>query len=573
VTAALLFAVAGDIDPKRFTVPVSGEPVLGRLVRQLRGHGVESVTVVTDATTEPIVRDLDLSGAVVVRDGVGVELADSVLVAPADVVCHDRVLDLALGAGSRLVVSATGTVPVQVEYGTVVALGRGNTGAAPLLVADSLAGFSVRSEDPVTSGLRGLLAGTSTVRAVDVRGFVCDRVTDREAGERATGALAAVDEDALWLAAAVKADDSPVATYAVSSWTPHVVRRLARANVAPTVVTVLSLLVGAAAALAFAQGDFVWRVAGAVALLAAFALDCVDGQLARYTRRFSAFGGWLDAVGDRAKEYAAYAGLAVGWSSDYAWPLATAALVLQTSRHIADFAYAEARLSRRPTEADGVAARIDAVRRVPWLRRVVVLPIGERFVLIAVTAVIGGGAVVFPAVLAWGALATAYMVGGRLLRSRALPREQGAAVRALRDDGPLVDTLRTGILPGMVTPFARVAWLAVPLLRAAEYAVVVLAGRAADVSWGWVYGCVAALALHHYDLVYRVRQGRPVPRWRRWLTLGWDGRLILVGICAALGGLGVLLPVLAVGVATVVLAESALTWSGAAAVVPVEVAA
>ncbi len=47
----------------------------------------------------------------------------------------------------------------------------------------------------------------------------------------------------------------------------------------------------------------------AVLLYLGFVLDCVDGQLARYTRHFSAWGGWLDTMADRAKEYVVYAGL------------------------------------------------------------------------------------------------------------------------------------------------------------------------------------------------------------------------------------------------------------------------
>ena len=42
-------------------------------------------------------------------------------------------------------------------------------------------------------------------------------------------------------------------------------------------------------------------VAGAVLLQAAFTLDCVDGQLARYTRTFSKLGAWLDSIFDRAR--------------------------------------------------------------------------------------------------------------------------------------------------------------------------------------------------------------------------------------------------------------------------------
>jgi phosphatidylglycerophosphate synthase len=353
-----------------------------------------------------------------------------------------------------------------------------------------------------------------------------------------------------------------------------VARWCARLGIAPTVVTFVSLALGVAAAVCFATGQQGWIDVGAVSLLLAFVLDCVDGQIARYTRRFSRFGGWLDAFGDRAKEYGAYAGLAAGWSSPHAWPLATAALALQTCRHIADFAYAESRTAVA-TAPTGVGATLDGSSRLLWLRKVIVLPIGERFLLIAVTAIIGGPALTFPVLLIWGGLAAAYMITGRVLRSIQTGRRSTAARVAaagpLRDDGPLAGTAsrlasrggdgRPGILPVMRV-LGPLAWLAVPILRAGEYAVVVLAGRAAGVSWPWVYGAVAALAAHHYDLVYRLRQGRQVPRWRTSITLGWDGRLLLVLVCALAGGLAVLVPAIAIGVGAIVLAESSLSWIG-----------
>ena len=82
-------------------------------------------------------------------------------------------------------------------------------------------------------------------------------------------------------------------------------------------------------------------VAGAVLVYFAFVFDCVDGQLARYTRQFSKLGAWLDSIFDRSKEYVVFAGLAIGASrtGDPVWLLAGAALALQTTRHAIDFSY------------------------------------------------------------------------------------------------------------------------------------------------------------------------------------------------------------------------------------------
>ena len=82
-------------------------------------------------------------------------------------------------------------------------------------------------------------------------------------------------------------------------------------------------------------------IAGAILLQLAFTFDCVDGQLARYTRTFTKLGAWLDSIFDRTKEYAVFAGLAIGasQSGDDVWLLAGAALTLQTMRHSIDFSY------------------------------------------------------------------------------------------------------------------------------------------------------------------------------------------------------------------------------------------
>jgi hypothetical protein len=226
------------------------------------------------------------------------------------------------------------------------------------------------------------------------------------------------------LAAAVKADDGFFTTYFVSPYSKYVARWCAEHGVTPNVVTTASMLMGAVAAACFAVGKRPDLVTGAVLLQLSFTLDCVDGQLARYTGASSAFGGWLDAVFDRSKEYLVYAGLAIGsirGFDDDVWALAAAALVLQAMRHLTDFSF-HARPSAASPEAGGnVAGRLSALsaRRSwsRWPKRILVLPIGERFVLISVTAAVWRPEVTFVALLVWGGVAAAYGISGRLARS------------------------------------------------------------------------------------------------------------------------------------------------------------
>src|SRR6185295_18791369 len=122
-------------------------------------------------------------------------------------------------------------------------------------------------------------------------------------------------------------------------YSKYIARWAARRGWTPNWVTTLSVAIGFLAAAAFATGERWGLIAGAVLLQLAFTFDCVDGQLARYTRTFSKLGAWLDSIFDRTKEYAVFAGLAIGASrtGTDVWVLAGAAFGLQVLRHSIDF--------------------------------------------------------------------------------------------------------------------------------------------------------------------------------------------------------------------------------------------
>ncbi|MBA0125232.1 CDP-alcohol phosphatidyltransferase family protein [Haloechinothrix sp. YIM 98757] len=270
------------------------------------------------------------------------------------------------------------------------------------------------------------------------------------------------DEDRVLLDSAVKGSDGFFTTFFVSPYSKYIARWAARRGWTPNGVTVLSMALGIVAAVLFATGTREGLIAGAVMLQASFTLDCVDGQLARYTRTFSKLGSWLDSVFDRAKEYVAYAGLAIGAAIGFGldvWPLAAAAFALQTVRHAVDFSFASARhhvLSTLPAlpldqpedrllpgrrtegalpEEDALpAARTSLLNRLGrsgaavsralerrsvtrWPKKIIVLPIGERMALISVTAAVWNPQVTFIALLVWGSLALLYQLTGRTLRT------------------------------------------------------------------------------------------------------------------------------------------------------------
>ena len=152
-------------------------------------------------------------------------------------------------------------------------------------------------------------------------------------------------------------------------------------------------------------------------------------------------------------------------------------------------------------------------------------------------------------------------------------------IRVYRDDGPLASQLGVlagGQIPALLTAFAgalvtlilvltgvsdlpgitiatpvvamllaglgggtahrgRVDWLIPPILRVTEYTFIAVVGLSSDTPPAVVYALLAAMAFHHYDLVYRVRQRIAPPSWVSLAGLGWDGRMLVVALGAIFG--------------------------------------
>ncbi|MFC9842071.1 DUF5941 domain-containing protein [Streptomyces sp. NPDC060223] len=437
-------------------------------------------------------------------------------------------------------------------------------------------------------------------------------------------AVSAVDDEAVRLRSAVKARDGFFTTYCISPYSRYIARWCARRGLTPNQVTTASLLTALIAAGCAATGTRAGFVAAGLLLLFSFVLDCTDGQLARYSLQYSTLGAWLDATFDRAKEYAYYAGLALGAAraGDDVWALALGAMVLQTCRHVVDFSFNEANHDATalgtlspasPTAA--LSGRLDSVGWTVWLRRMIVLPIGERWAMIAVLTALTTPRITFYALLTGCAFAATYTTAGRVLRSltRKAQRTDRAAkaLADLTDSGPPAELLtrftrgvqRGGpayvafaagalvVLGAALAPYGSwwpvlgaviyvllspaalarplkgaLDWLVPPIYRAAEYGTVLVLAVKAEVNGALpaAFGLVAAVAYHHYDTVYRIRgnAGAP-PHWLVRAIGGHEGRTLLVVVLAALltaEQFKVALTALAAAVALLVLVESIRFW-------------
>ncbi|PWK07473.1 CDP-alcohol phosphatidyltransferase family protein [Tumebacillus permanentifrigoris] len=88
----------------------------------------------------------------------------------------------------------------------------------------------------------------------------------------------------------------------------------AKMGLHPNHMTLISLVLGLTACGFFYEGSTLSLILGAVILYVSYVLDWCDGQLARYTGKMSPFGGWLDQMCDRIKEFAFVSTLAWGYA-------------------------------------------------------------------------------------------------------------------------------------------------------------------------------------------------------------------------------------------------------------------
>ncbi|MDH6438403.1 phosphatidylglycerophosphate synthase [Streptomyces sp. SAI-144] len=583
------------------TAILTGQPVPGSSIEgDLRSLGFDVRVAADAADAERLVAEAPCEQRVALVD--------------ARFVGHVHALRLGLTDPRFPLAAVPGAVTAQPEGRVTLtrALARDNSaGGGTALAVDSL-------PDRIVTALAD--DGAEVYRP-ELGSLVAAVPADPQARNEARQAVADVDDDAVRLKSAVKSRDGFFTTHFISPYSRYLARWCARRGLTPNQVTTASLITALIAAACAATGTRGGFIAAGVLLIASFVLDCTDGQLARYSLQYSTLGAWLDATFDRAKEYAYYAGLALGAArgGDDVWALALGAMVLQTCRHVVDFSFNEANhdatANTSPTAA--LSDKLDSVGWTVWVRRMIVLPIGERWAMIAVLTAATTPRITFYALLIGCAFAATYTTAGRVLRSltrKARRTDRAAqALADLADNGPLAGLLSRVARAPLGAPFlvalagtavlavalfsdvtwAPVAgavvyaiaaaqalyrplkgaldWLVPPLFRAAEYGTVLILAATADVNGALpaAFGLVAAVAYHHYDTVYRIRgnAGAP-PAWLVRAIGGHEGRTLLVTVLAALltaSQFTVALTVLAVAVALLVLVESIRFWVSAGA--------
>jgi len=370
----------------------------------------------------------------------------------------------------------------------------------------------------------------------------------------------------------------------------------------PTSICGISIGFGLIAAVWFTSPSLAGKLAAVLALGVSFVSGRAGSLVAASGRWPSTALDWLSSASALLIEVGVYAALAIsrgtgplgppgtgylaaagGAGQLGLWRLAMAAMGMLAVRRLAELCYDRA-------VADGHSGGRTAMR---GFEQAITLPTGERYVVIAVADVIFGPRVTLLVLLCWGAVASAYLLTGRmagsvvmasLLGTPGVPGPQSRATEtgidnlaAYRNDGwmareiglivrgrlpPLlpaaVGVLVTGVLaaPGManlpgllmLTPVeamllaalgsrnphgGRHDWLVPPLLLTGEFLYIAALGLAHQVPPLAIYALLAAVVLRHVDVAYRARQGAGISA--DIYGLGWDGRMLLIGLGAMTG--------------------------------------
>jgi phosphatidylglycerophosphate synthase len=460
-------------------------------------------------------------GALCLVDAASVALATTygdVVADPRDqpAVMHDE--------GSGRVVAVRVDAATLADAGSLELLGRALRGAPAGAALTVLAGAISAAGRPV----RELSSGdfpVHTVAGPGDLGFALDQDD-------------AADEAALRLRRASRADDGFLSTFLVRPVSRRLTRRAVALGLRPNTITGVSFVLGLLAAGAYAGGAVGWLVLGSVLLLLSLVVDCVDGEVARYTRTFSPLGGWLDVGSDRVKEYAVYAGLAYG-AAPPAWGLAAAAFAVLVVRHFVDFGYA-ATVSGGGAPSGRVAdwsERTSARPALMWAKRAIIMPVGERTIALAVLVPIIGARAALWVLLVAGCIAAAYTTAGRL--GRLLLGRGGRSLRWL-------------------APAAR-------RLVAPAGVILLVALHRPDALPG-AYLLLAVVAMHDYDLVFRRRLASAPGAAQVRLAVWAVGVLLVVLLTLVLpaGPLGWVFAVVGAAVGVVVVADSVRWWGSMA---------
>jgi hypothetical protein len=228
-------------------------------------------------------------------------------------------------------------------------------------------------------------------------------------------------------------------------------------------------------------------------------------------------------------------------------------MVLQTVRHMSDYNFHAVQVIREtsmipislgepndiPAASNGslldTSAALNSNSKIRWAKKVIHMPIGERWLVISLGALFNSPAFALWGLLVLGLIGLAYTTTGRILRSKTWQHPKTVSG---------CDVLERQINPGLGVEWfwaddahimtGKFAWMAPALLRLFELGLVFAIARNNPVAYLWIF----AIAFHHYDALYRSLAGFEMPKNINTYGLGFLGRSLIIIMTA----LGILIP-------------------------------
>jgi phosphatidylserine synthase len=385
--------------------------------------------------------------------------------------------------------------------------------------------------------LIALVRAAIVVSPASLTGAPYIRSSDESAKAKVQEEINSLNIARLRLKMANRANDGFFSVFVLRKFSKLFTWAAVRLKMTPNQVTIISFAIGLLSAYAFSRGTFWTIFTGAVLLQLSIIVDCVDGELARYTRQFSALGAWLDAITDRIKEYLVFFALAYGAAKNGSdlWIPAMFMMVFQTFRHLSDYNFArinKVRSTNLPVidfnQASDGHVPVDKVKKSRieyWAKKAIQFPIGERWLVISAASIIGGAAFTFTIMPVLALISILLVFRSRVRKSRTWPK--------LRVNKSLIDNQLDFFKNEKSTN--RFDWLEPSLLRAFEGAIFIWAVVATDLNRPAAFLLLFAILFNHYDNMYRALQGEHKPKWLAIAGGFILGRVILLGIFLALG--------------------------------------
>ena len=366
------------------------------------------------------------------------------------------------------------------------------------------------------------------------------RSSDDLVREKVKSELANLNMGKLRLKMANRANDGFYSVFFLRKFSKLLTWLAVRVNATPNQVTLISFAIGLYSAFCFTKGTFSQTLLGAALLQLSIIVDCVDGELARYTRKFSKLGAWLDAVTDRVKEYMVFLGLAIGAekSGQDLWIPALVMMLIQTFRHLSDYNFARS-IKQRAEEQflapidfsadfDGIipSEREPKGRLRYWLGKIIQFPIGERWLVISASAVIGGASFTFTVMPILAFISALVVFRGRTIRTLKMQKE--------RSRGILISAQQDSLFVRLAF-LKRFDWIEPSFLRVIEFALLLWIFTMNEQINIATFIIFFTIVFHHYDNLYRSLQNEKKPIWLSSLGLFIEGRLLVLSIAALSG--------------------------------------